>query len=290
MQLWWWRLRHNMGALLGALILLGVLLVAIFGPGLMHYDPLKNDLVNTMKPPNATHWLGTDDLGRDILTRVVYGTRISFQSAMYVLALANAIGLVLGAVAAYAGGWVDEIIMRVADVFLAFPSFLLAMAIVAALGPSIGNSMLAIGVAWWPRYARLVRGAVLTVQERDFVTASVAMGSGSGRVLFRHILPNCMAPLIVQGAMDAGMAILTTASLSFVGLGAAPPTPEWGAMVAQGRDFISVAWWIPTFPGLAIAITVMGYVFLGDGMRDLLDPKLRGRVGLAGQGGAKKAV
>lgn len=287
MQSWWRRLRHNLGAFLGVLILTAVLLVAIVGPLLTRYNPLENDLLNTMKPPTAAHWLGTDDLGRDVLSRVVYGTRISFQAAFFVVVLAGLIGLALGAVAAYVGGWLDEVIMRSADVFLAFPSFLLAMAIAAALGPGITNAMFAIGVAWWPRYARLVRSAVISIREREFVTASVAMGAGHGRILLRHILPNSLAPLLVQGTMDAGMAILTTASLSFVGLGAAPPTPEWGAMVSQGRDFITVAWWIPTFPGLAIAITVMGYVFLGDGLRDLLDPKLRGRVGVAGQGGSR---
>lgn len=279
----WRRLLHNVGALLGLGLLLAVILAAMFGPQFVGYDPIKNDLVNTLKPPGAGHLFGTDDLGRDILARVLYGTRLSFRAAVTVLALSNLIGMALGATAAYAGRWVDEAIMRVADVFLAFPSFLLAMAIAAALGPGFNNAMLAIGVAWWPRYARLVRGAVLSVRERDFVTASLAMGGSHLRTLVRHILPNCMAPLLVQATMDAGLAILTTASLSFVGLGAVPPTPEWGSMVALGRDFISVAWWVPTFPGLAIAVTVAGYVFLGDGLRDLLDPRLRGQVGYQGR-------
>jgi peptide/nickel transport system permease protein len=197
--------------------------------------------------------------------------------AVEVLIVAGAVGIILGIVAGYWGGLVDEFLMRIADIFFAFPSFLLAMAIVAALGPSIQNAILAIGIAWWPRYARLLRGQVLSVKHMAFVDAARSMGGSHWRLMWRHIFPNCLAPLVVQFATDAGAAILSTSALSFVQLGARPPMPEWGLMISQGRVFISTYWWIPTFPGIAIALTVAGFMFLGDGLRDLWDPKLRGR-------------
>ena len=272
------RLRRNVGALLGLTILAMVLLVAIFADVLMPYDPLKTYPANAFDPPSLSHLFGTDEIGRDIFSRVIAGSRISFEIALLVLAVASAIGVSIGALAGYFGGWLDEICMRLADIFFAFPHFLLAMAIVAALGPGITNAMLAIAVVYWPRYARLVRGSILIVKQQAFVDAAAALGASHWRIVLRHILPNCTAPLLVQATMDAGTAILTTASLSFIGLGAVPPTAEWGAMVAQGRTFVTTAWWMPTFPGLAIGVTVAGYMFLGDGMRDLLDPRLRNRV------------
>jgi peptide/nickel transport system permease protein len=264
--------------MVGLSILLAILLLAIFADLLMPYDPLKPDPINALEPPSAAHLLGTDDIGRDILSRIIAGSRISFQVAVMVLTVASLIGVTLGAVAGYYGGLIDEVIMRLADVFFAFPHFLLAMAIVAALGPGITNAMLAIAIVYWPRYARLVRGAILATRNQTYVEAARALGTSDLRIMTRHILPNCTAPVLVQATMDAGIAILTTASLSFIGLGAVPPMPEWGAMVAQGRTFVTSAWWIPAFPGLAIAVTVAGYVFLGDGLRDLLDPQLRNRV------------
>jgi peptide/nickel transport system permease protein len=268
---------HNVGAVIGIALLLLVTLVGIFSPQLSPYDPLALDLSQKFQPPSRQHLFGTDELGRDVFSRIVMGTRISFQVAGEVLLIAGIIGIFLGIIAGFRGGIADEIIMRAADIFLAFPSFLLAMAIVAALGASIQNAILAIAIAWWPRYARLLRGQVLVVKNMPFVDAARSIGAGDWRIMLRHVLPNCLAPLIVQFTTDAGAAILNTSALSFVQLGARPPMPEWGLMISQGRNFIVNYWWIPTFPGLAIAIAVGGFMFLGDGLRDLWDPQLRGR-------------
>jgi peptide/nickel transport system permease protein len=264
--------------MLGVALLAVVVIVALVAPFVAPYDPYKLDIMNKFLPPSSVNIMGTDDLGRDVFSRVVIGSRISFQVAAEVLLIAASIGIVLGALAGYWGGLIDEAIMRLADIFFAFPSFLLAMAVVAALGPGIENAILAIGIAWWPRYARLLRAQVLSVRARPFVEAARSLGASNLRLMAVHVLPNCLAPLIIQVTMDAGAAILTTAGLSFVGLGAVPPMAEWGSMVAQGRSYITNYWWIPTFPGLAIALTVAGYMFLGDGLRDLWDPQLRGKV------------
>jgi peptide/nickel transport system permease protein len=273
----WRRAYRNVGAVLGIALLGLVTLVGIFAPQISPYDPLAIDLSKKFQSPSRQHLFGTDELGRDMFSRVVMGTRISFQVAGEVLLIAGTIGIFLGIIAGYRGGIVDEVIMRAADIFLAFPSFLLAMAIVAALGASIQNAILAIAIAWWPRYARLLRGQVLAVKNMPFVDAARSIGAGDFRVMLRHVLPNCLAPLVVQFTTDAGAAILNTSALSFVQLGARPPMPEWGLMIAQGRNFIVNYWWIPTFPGLAIALAVGGFMFLGDGLRDLWDPQLRGR-------------
>ena len=269
------RFPRNVGAMLGLIILAVLVFVALSADLIRPFDSYAIQVQDKFQSPSLQHPMGTDDLGRDIFSRVIDGTRISFRVALLVLGLAGAIGTVLGTLAGYAGGVVDEVIMRVADIFLAFPSFLLAMAIVAALGPGIENAILAIGVAWWPRYARLLRGQVLTVKHELYVDAARALGATARRLMGVHILPNARAPLLVQLATDAGQAIIITASLSFVGLGAVPPMPEWGAMIAQARAYIISYWWVATFPGLAISLTVAGYMFLGDGLRDLLDPKLR---------------
>jgi len=273
----WKRAFRNVGAVLGIALLGLVTLVGIFAPQISPYDPLAIDLSKKFQSPSRQHLFGTDELGRDMFSRVVMGTRISFQVAGEVLLIAGTIGIFLGIIAGYRGGIVDEIIMRAADIFLAFPSFLLAMAIVAALGASIQNAILAIAIAWWPRYARLLRGQVLAVKNMPFVDAARSIGAGDFRVMLLHVLPNCLAPLVVQFTTDAGAAILNTSALSFVQLGARPPMPEWGLMISQGRNFIVNYWWIPTFPGLAIALAVGGFMFLGDGLRDLWDPQLRGR-------------
>jgi peptide/nickel transport system permease protein len=273
----WRRAYRNVGAVLGIVLLTMVAVVGIFAPQISPYDPLAIDLSLKFQPPSRQHLFGTDELGRDMFSRVVMGTRISFQVAGEVLVIAGTIGIFLGIIAGYRGGIVDEIIMRAADIFLAFPSFLLAMAIVAALGASIQNAILAIAIAWWPRYARLLRGQVLAVKNMPFVDAARSIGAGDLRVMLWHVLPNCLAPLVVQFTTDAGAAILSTSALSFVQLGARPPMPEWGLMISQGRNFIVNYWWIPTFPGLAIALAVGGFMFLGDGLRDLWDPQLRGR-------------
>jgi peptide/nickel transport system permease protein len=273
----WRRALRNVGAVLGIFLLALITIVGIFAPQISPYDPLAIDMSQKFQRPSGQHLFGTDELGRDMFSRVVMGTRISFQVAGEVVLIAGLIGILLGVIGGYRGGMVDEVIMRAADIFLAFPSFLLAMAIVAALGASIQNAILAIAIAWWPRYARLLRGQVLAVKNMPFVDAARSIGAGDWRIMLRHVLPNCLAPLVVQFTMDAGAAILNTSALSFVQLGARPPMPEWGLMIAQGRNFIVNYWWIPTFPGLAIALAVGGFMFLGDGLRDLWDPQLRGR-------------
>lgn len=276
----WWidllrRTRRNTGAMLGVTLLSLIVILAIFADVIAPYPPTAQNLMTALEPPSRQHWFGTDELGRDLLSRVLYGTRVSLRIATMVLGLAVSVGSALGAVAGYRGGLVDEIIMRVADIFFAFPHFLLAMALVAALGPGLENAMLAVAIAYWPRYARLVRGSVLSVKHQTYVMAARSLGGTDMRIVVRHILPNAITPVLIQASMDAGIAIVTTAALSFVGLGARPPTPEWGAMIASGRDYILTAWWIPTFPGIFISLTVAGFMFLGDGMRDLLDPMMR---------------
>ncbi|MHB1415253.1 MAG: ABC transporter permease [Chloroflexota bacterium] len=274
----WYRLTKNTGAMVGVVLLALVVVVALLADVIMPYDPLHIEISQKFLMPSALHLFGTDELGRDAFSRVVSGSRISFYVAFTVLLIASGVGVFLGTISGFRGGLLDEIIMRVADIFFAFPSFLLAMAIVAALGPSIQNAILAIGISWWPRYARLLRGQILTVKNNAYVDAARALGATDARLMWRHILPNCLAPILVQLTMDAGTAILTAASLSFIGLGAGPEVAEWGSMVARGRMYIISYWWIPTFPGLAISLTVAGYMFLGDGLRDLLDPQLRNRV------------
>ena len=271
------RATRNVGAMIGIILLVGITFVAIFAPQISPYDHLAIDMAQKFTSPNSQHLFGTDELGRDVFSRVVMGSRISFQVAVEVLVIAGTVGIFLGIIAGYRGGFIDELIMRLADIFFAFPSFLLAMAIVSALGPSIQNAILAIGIAWWPRYARLLRGQVLSVKNMAYVEAARSIGAGDSRIMARHVFPNCMAPLVIQFATDAGAAILSASALSFVQLGARPPMPEWGLMISPGRVFISTYWWIPTFPGLAIAVTVAGFMFLGDGLRDLWDPQLRGR-------------
>jgi peptide/nickel transport system permease protein len=272
------RIRHNSGAMVGLVLLGFVVFLAVFADILSPYSPIEQRLIDSLQPPSREHWFGTDELGRDLLSRVLHGTRISLRVAILVLGLAGLVGSSLGAVAGYVGGLVDEVVMRVADVFFAFPHFLLAMALVAALGPGLENAMLAVAIAYWPRYARLVRGSVLSVKNSTYIEAARGIGCSDLRIIVRHILPNAISPVLIQATMDAGIAIVTTAALSFIGLGARPPTPEWGAMIASGRDYILTAWWIPTFPGIFISMTVAGFMLLGDGMRDLLDPTLRGKV------------
>jgi len=272
------RTRHNVGALIGIVLITIIIFLALFANIIAPFAPHEQQLMDSLQPPSAEHWFGTDELGRDLFSRIVFGTRVSLRVAVLVLGLATSVGSVLGAIAGFRGGLIDEVIMRVADIFFAFPHFLLAMALVAALGPGLNNAMLAVAIAYWPRYARLVRGSVLAVKNTTYVEAARGLGCSDARILIRHVLPNAMTPVIIQATMDAGIAIVTTAALSFVGLGARPPTPEWGAMIASGRDYVLTAWWIPTFPGIFISITVAGFMFIGDGMRDLLDPALRGHV------------
>jgi peptide/nickel transport system permease protein len=263
--------------MLGLALAVALILVAVAAPALVPFDPIKLDPKYRLLPPSATNWFGTDDGGRDIFSRVVYGTRYSLLAAAVVLALAVTVGTAVGLIAGFAGGKVDEALMRLTDMFLAFPALVLAMGISAALGASLANSMIAIAVVWWPWYARLVRGQTLRLRHEQFVEAARASGASDSQMIVRHILPNCWTPIIVQATLDVGYAILTTASLSFIGLGAQPPTPEWGAMVATGKDYILDQWWMATFPGLAIFLAVMAFNLLGDGLQEALSPVLRRR-------------
>jgi len=271
------RIRINGLVAFGGGLALLVVLAAILAPWISPYDPLATNPIERFQPPNAKHWFGTDDIGRDIFSRVLYGARISIVAAATVLVIALSIGVTLGAVAGYGNRLVDNVIMRITDIFLAFPSLLLAMAVSAALGRSLTAAMIAVGLVAWAEYARLVRGQFLVLRELTYVEAAHAIGAGHARVIWRHLLPNALSPILVRATMDVGYAILTTASLSFVGLGAQPPSPEWGAMVTAGRIYLLGQWWYATFPGLAIFVAVLGFILLGDALRDWLDPGLRGK-------------
>jgi peptide/nickel transport system permease protein len=248
---------------------------ALLAPLLAPYDPLLQELGSRLRPPSSEHWLGTDSLGRDIASRLLYGARISLVIGVVVVASAGVFGTVVGLVAGYAGGLVDEALMRLTEVFLAFPALILAMAIAGALGPSLTNAIIAIAAVTWAVYARLVRGQILSLRRREFVEAARAIGASSTRILWRHLLPNALAPLMIQASFDMGSAIIAAAGLSFIGFGAQPPTPEWGVMISDGRNFISTQPWLSLFPGLAILLAVGSFNLLGDGLRDAFDPRLR---------------
>ena len=272
----WHLLLRNRMAISGAAVVLVWIVVALLAPVIAPYDPIDQQVRQRLQGPSAAHLLGVDELGRDVFSRVLYGGRVSLPVAAVVVVLATIFGTLYGGLAGFSGQWLDESAMRLVDMVLAFPSLILAMAIAAALGPSIQNSMLALLVVWWPPYARVARGQVLGLKHRDFVTAARALGMSEWRILIRHVLPNALAPALVLTTMDFGNAIIITAALSFLGLGAVPPTPEWGAMVAEGRELIQ-QWWISTFPGVAIFSVAMACNFVGDGLRDAIDPRLRGR-------------
>ncbi len=270
----WVRLARNPMAMGGTVVVLAWVIAASIAPWIAPYDPIELDVVNRLAPPSEQHWLGLDEMGRDVLSRLLYGGRVSLPVAAIVVVVASIFGTLYGALAGFLGKWVDEVAMRIVDMVLSFPALILAMAIAAALGPSIQNSMLAMLLVWWPPYARLARGQVLALKECDFVPAARSLGLPDRRVLLRHVLPNAIAPSLVLMAMDFGNAVIITAALSFLGLGAVPPTPEWGAMVAEGRELMQ-QWWISTFPGLAILMVAIGCNFIGDGLRDAMDPRLR---------------
>lgn len=271
----WKRLMRNKTAMVGLGIIIALILVAIFASYLAPYDPTEADVLARLEAPSSEHLLGTDQLGRDILSRIIYGSRISLQVGIISVSIAIVFGVLLGTVAGYYGGIIDTLIMRVIDVMLAFPSILLAIAIMAILGPQLSNAMIAIGIVNLPRFARIVRSSVLTVKEEEYVEAAQALGARDSRILLHHVLPNCLAPIIVQATLSIATAILEAAGLSFLGLGAQPPTPEWGAMLSDGRSAIQLAPWVVTFPGLAILINVLGFNLFGDGLRDALDPKMK---------------
>lgn len=275
-----WRdvFRHifrNPLSLTGTLIIVVLFLAAILAPYIAPHDPYVTDPINKLQPPNAKHLMGTDGLGRDVLSRVLYGARISLWIAFLILLVAGTTGTLVGIVSAHLGGFWDNILMRITDIFMAFPQLILAMAVAAALGPSLTNVVLAISFGAWTVFARLARSRAIAVREEDFVEAARACGAGHLRIIFKHILPLALSPVIVQGTLSMGGIILTAAGLGFLGFGAQPPSPEWGLMVSDGRNFMPHAWWVSTFPGLAIAVTVLGFNLLGDGIRDVLDPKMR---------------
>jgi len=255
-------------------LVIALTLSSIFAPLLAPYGPLQQDIVNRLQPPSFEHLLGTDQLGRDILSRVIFGGRVSLPVAFMVVSLSTVVGTLLGSVAGYFGGVVDMVLMRFTDIVMGFPGIILAMAIAAALGAGLEKSTLAVVLVWWPNYARVVRGLVMSVRENEYVTAARAIGCKERRILTRTVLPNCMAPAIVMATTDLGNAILTFSGLSFLGLGAVPPIPEWGTMVAAGV-LVFDQWWVSAFPGLAILTIVVGFNFMGDGLRDALDPKMR---------------
>lgn len=271
----WRRLRKNKAAIVGLIIIGSLFFCAIFADFLAPYGFDDQELTRRLKKPSGDFWFGTDNFGRDILSRIIYGSRISLQVGFIAVGIAAIVGGSLGAIAGYYGNRTDNVIMRLIDVLLAIPSILLAISIVAALGPGLVNVMIAVGISSIPTYARIVRASVLTIREQEFVEAAKAIGANDFRIITKHIIPNCMAPIIVQGTLGVASAILSAAGLSFIGLGIQPPTPEWGAMLSTGRQYIRDYWHIATFPGLAIMTTIFGLNLLGDGLRDALDPRLK---------------
>jgi peptide/nickel transport system permease protein len=265
-------LRHR-GGVLGSVLVLLFALMALTADVIAPYDPLKQDLTQRLRPPSAEHWLGTDDFGRDVLSRVLHGSRVSLRLGLVAVAVALLVGGTIGLLAGYYGGAFDLLGMRVMDLMLAFPSILLSIVVVAILGPSLTNAMIAVGVMAVPQYARIVRGSVLSVRGLEYVQASRALGAADPRILARAILPNVAGPIIVTASLGLATAILDAAGLSFLGLGAQPPTPEWGSMLSQGRELVLVAPWVLTAPGVAVFLAVLGFNLVGDALRDLLDPR-----------------
>jgi len=271
-----WRTLRSPLSLGGLAIITLLIVIAFAAAAVAPYDPLKTDTRARLRPPSAEHLFGTDQLGRDIFSRVLHGSRISLRIAILVAAVALAIGAPMGIISGYFRGRLDDVLMRVTDMFQSFPSLILAMAIAAALKPTLENVVLAIALASWPAYARLARSMTLAIREENYIEAARAIGAGNARVLFRHILPGVVSPVTIQVSLDMGGILLTAAGLGFIGFGAQPPTPEWGLMISEGRNYIPGQWWVSTFPGLAISLVVLGFNLLGDGIRDALDPRLRG--------------
>jgi peptide/nickel transport system permease protein len=266
-------LRHP-GGMLGLIMLLLLIGLAVFAPAIAPYPPLRVDPLNALLPPSSEHLMGTDTLGRDVLSRVIHGTRISLRLGLVSVSIALSLGILIGVLAGYLGGRVDDVLMRFIDILLAFPSLVLALVAVFALGPGLTNAMIAVGISAIPAFARITRAEVLSAKENLYVQSAHALGASTPTIMFRHILPNIIAPNIVMAALMTGSAILVGAALSFLGLGAQSPTPEWGLMLSQGRGFMSQAWWLTFFPGLGIMLTVMALNLLGDGLRDVFDPRL----------------
>lgn len=271
----WIRMKRNRLAMVGLVIIIILIITAIFADYIAPYGYAEQNLANQYQTPNAEHWFGTDELGRDIFSRVVYGSRVSLRVGFISVSISMTIGVAIGAITGYYGGKIDNILMRFIDIVQALPDILLAIAIMAALGPGLTNLMVAVGIAAIPGYARLVRSSVLSLRDQEFVEAARANGSSDARIILKHIIPNCMAPIIVQATLGVAYAIINAAGLSFIGLGLEPPTPEWGAMLSGGRAYIRDFPHMTLFPGLAIVLTILALNLLGDGLRDALDPKLK---------------
>ncbi|MEC4676303.1 MAG: ABC transporter permease [Nitrospirota bacterium] len=273
-HLFWGRFRQNNLAVAGGIIVLALFLVAFLAPLISPYDPNEIDRKEILEPPGLRHPLGTDDLGRDVLSRMIYGSRISLMVGFVAVGISSVIGMILGALAGYYGGWPDRIIMRFIDIMLSIPTFFLILAVIAFIGPSIWNIMIVIGVTSWMGIARLVRAEFLSLKTREYVLAARALGAGDIAIIFRHIMPNSMAPVLISAVLGVASAVLVESALSFLGIGVQPPTPSWGNILTLGKDNIEIAWWLSVFPGLAILITVLGYNLLGEGIRDSIDPRL----------------
>lgn len=272
----WLQLKKNKSAMIGLGIILFFVLIAVSAPVIAPYDPLAQDIDKRLSPPGTNSYIfGSDDFGRDILSRIMFGARISLLIGTISVGISLFFGLLFGLFSGYYGGWLDHLVMRSMDILLAFPYILLAIVIVAMLGPSLPNAMIAIGIIGIPQYARIIRSSVLAEKEADYVVAERALGASDLELIFKSILPNCLGPLIVQTTLGYANAIIFSAALSFLGLGALPPIPEWGLMVSSAREYVATAWWVVTFPGLAILFSVLGFNLLGDGLRDALDPRLK---------------
>lgn len=279
-QLWlgWLRMRRNPLAMLGLTIVSALLLMAAFAPWIATHDPITQDLTQRLIPPLTDgHLMGTDEFGRDIFSRVVYGSRITLYIVALVAVTAPVFGLLVGTVSGYAGGWVDQVLMRITDIFLAFPKLILALALVAVLGPGVENAVLAIALTSWPPYARVARAETLTVRNSDYISAVRLQGAGPARIIWGHVMPMCLSSVIIRVTLDMAGVILTAAGLGFLGLGVQPPMPEWGLMISSGRKFLFEQWWVATMPGLAIFVVSLGFNLLGDGLRDVLDPRSAGK-------------
>ena len=272
----WRDFRGNGLAVTGLLIAVFLVLTTLAAPLLVIADPSAQDLAHRLSPPTSLHWFGTDELGRDVYSRILYGGRVTLGMVIAVVVLVAPLGLIVGCVAGYAGGLADRVLMRVTDVFLAFPRLILALAFVAAIRPGVTSAILAIALTAWPPYARLARAETLTVRGTDYVAAVRLTGASASRIVLRHIVPMCLGSLVVRVTLDMSSIILTAAALGFLGMGAQPPSPEWGAMIASARRFILDQWWVPTIPGIAIFVASLAFNLLGDGLRDVLDPKQRG--------------
>jgi peptide/nickel transport system permease protein len=271
----WRDFRGNPLAMTGLILVLAIVAASLAAPLLANWDPAAQDLANRLGTPSATHWFGTDELGRDVYSRVLYGGRVTLGMVVAVIVVVAPLGLAIGCIAGYFGGWADRVLMRVTDIFLAFPRLILALAFVAAIKPGITSTVAAIALTAWPPYARLARAETLTIRNTDFIAAVRLTGASPFRIILRHVAPLCLSSLIVRVTLDMSAIILTAAALGFLGMGAQPPSPEWGAMIAAARRFILEQWWVPTIPGIAIFVAALAFNLLGDGLRDVLDPKQR---------------